>query len=275
MKTVLDIVNRIPNPAAWSEGDNIPWDDPAFSERMLAEHLSQEHDLASRRSEAIDRHVEWIISEVLCSHPARVLDLACGAGRYLRVLHERGADVVGLDLSAVLLAEARRLGIAAPMVRGDMRYLPFRRGQFDLTVSMFTSFGYFNSLEAHAALAVEIARVTRAIIVLDLPDRDSLCEGLVPRSERRLEDRTVVERREVLDEPRRVVKTIEISEPGSDQLAERYEERLQLFSRDEIAELFEPAGFAIVDVMGDYDGSPWESGRSKRMMVRMQRRRHA
>jgi SAM-dependent methyltransferase len=205
----------------------------------------------------------------------KVLDLACGAGRYLRVLHERGADVVGLDLSAVLLAEARRLGIAAPMVRGDMRHLPFRRGQFDLTVSMFTSFGYFNSLEAHAALAVEIARVTRAIIVLDLPDRDSLCEGLVPRSERRLEDRTVVERREVLDEPRRVVKTIEISEPGSDGLAERYEERVQLFSRDEIAALFEPAGFAIVDVMGDYDGSPWESGRSKRMMVRMQRRRHA
>ena len=68
-----------------------------------------------------------------------VLDLACGAGRYLKVLHERGAEVVGLDLSEVLLAEARRNGIEAPVVRGDMRYLPFSRGRFDLTVSMFTS----------------------------------------------------------------------------------------------------------------------------------------
>ena len=54
MKTILDIVGRTPKPAPWSEGDNIPWDDPEFSERMLAEHLSQEHDLASRKSQTID-----------------------------------------------------------------------------------------------------------------------------------------------------------------------------------------------------------------------------
>ena len=55
-----DIVGR-PLPAEpWVEGDNIPWDDPAFSKRMLAEHLTQEHDHASRRSETIDRQVRWI-----------------------------------------------------------------------------------------------------------------------------------------------------------------------------------------------------------------------
>lgn len=204
-----------------------------------------------------------------------VLDLACGAGRYLKVLHERGAHVVGVDLSAVLLAEARRNGIAAPIVRADMRRLPFDRGQFDLTLSMFTSFGYFDSLEAHFALAAEIARVTRAIIILDLPDRDSLRASLVPESERRLEDRRVFERRQVLDEPMRVVKTIEISGPGGEGVAERYEERVHLFSRDEIAEMFDAAGFAIVDVMGDYAGGAWEPGRSQRMLLRMQRRTHA
>lgn len=204
-----------------------------------------------------------------------VLDLACGAGRYLKVLHERGAEVVGLDLSEVLLAEAKRSGIAAPVVRGDMRRLPFARGRFDLTVSMFTSFGYFDSPEAHAALAAEIARVTRAIIVLDLPDRDSLRASLVPESERRLEDRTVVERRQVLEGPMRVVKTIEVSEPGGGGVAERYEERVHLFSRDEIAAMFDAVGFAIVDVMGDYSGGAWEPGRSSRMLLRMQRRTHA
>ena len=29
----------------------IPWDEPAFSQRMLENHLSQEHDWASRRRE--------------------------------------------------------------------------------------------------------------------------------------------------------------------------------------------------------------------------------
>jgi hypothetical protein len=53
-KKILDIVERQPEPTPWSEGDNIPWDDPGFSDRMLAEHLSQDHDLASRKSETID-----------------------------------------------------------------------------------------------------------------------------------------------------------------------------------------------------------------------------
>ncbi|MCP4589836.1 MAG: hypothetical protein GY842_03755 [bacterium] len=29
-------------PAPWSEGDNITWNDPEFSERMLIEHLTQD-----------------------------------------------------------------------------------------------------------------------------------------------------------------------------------------------------------------------------------------
>ena len=44
----------------WAEGDNLPWDDPAFSERMLAEHLSQQHDRASRRAATIDAQVRFL-----------------------------------------------------------------------------------------------------------------------------------------------------------------------------------------------------------------------
>ena len=35
-------------PEPWVEGRTIPWDDPGFSQRMLREHLSQQHDGASR-----------------------------------------------------------------------------------------------------------------------------------------------------------------------------------------------------------------------------------
>lgn len=33
----------------------IPWDDPAFSRRMRQEHLSQEHDRASRRQNIVNK----------------------------------------------------------------------------------------------------------------------------------------------------------------------------------------------------------------------------
>ena len=47
---VLDIVRCATPPLPWAEGEKIPWDEPAFSTRMLQEHLSQLHDGASRRA---------------------------------------------------------------------------------------------------------------------------------------------------------------------------------------------------------------------------------
>ena len=72
----------------WAEGDNLPWDDPAFSQRMLAEHLSQQHDRASRRAATIDAQVRFLARQVAGGDGARVLDLvgravadAAGAAR--------------------------------------------------------------------------------------------------------------------------------------------------------------------------------------------------
>ena len=93
------ILSRRLPPEPWSEGDNIPWSEPGFSRRMLREHLTQSHDLASRRREKIDAHVEWIHREVLAGSPARILDLACGPGLYASRLARLGHRCVGIDFS--------------------------------------------------------------------------------------------------------------------------------------------------------------------------------
>jgi len=247
------------------------WFEESFGERYLRLYAHRDSEEAGRALDTLfPRHT-------LAGRTA--LDLACGAGRYLRLLHERGAHATGVDLSAVLLQEARlrflSQGVAAPLVRADMRQLPFGHASFDVTLSMFTSFGYFQTKAEHAQLALEMARVTSAIIVLDLPDHLSLAASLVPRSERRLEDRRVLEERHMEADPRRVVKRIAICAPGTDEVVERYEERVMLFEREEIAEMFEAAGFSIVDTLGDYSGAEWVAGQSPRMILRLQRRKHA
>jgi 2-polyprenyl-3-methyl-5-hydroxy-6-metoxy-1,4-benzoquinol methylase len=45
----------------------------------------------------------------------RLLDLACGHGRFARELARRGAEVVGIDISAALIAKARAAENAAPL----------------------------------------------------------------------------------------------------------------------------------------------------------------
>ena len=45
---------------------------------------------------------------------------------------------------------ARRTGSGEDLIRADMRWIPLRDGAVDTTLSMFTSFGYFQTVEEHA-----------------------------------------------------------------------------------------------------------------------------
>jgi len=106
--TLIDVVRRAPEPAPWAEGDNIPWHEPGFSARMLREHLSQEHDAASRRAEKIDGHVRWIHNRLLTGRPTRVLDLGCGPGLYSSRLAALGHECTGIDYSPASIEYATR-----------------------------------------------------------------------------------------------------------------------------------------------------------------------
>ena len=112
---------------------------------------------------------------------ARVLDVACGTGRFLGSLKQAlpRLPAVGLDLSAPYLAEARRhLGWAGwlDLIEGNAEALPFEDGAFDAVTCIYL----FHELpeKARARVAAELVRVTRpggAVILVD-----SLQTGDVP-----------------------------------------------------------------------------------------------
>lgn len=155
-----DLINRTPYPAPWSEGDKIPWNDPAFSKRMLREHLSQEHDAASRRFEIIDQHCNWIHLNLLSGRPSRVLDLGCGPGLYAQRLARLGHACTGLDFSPASIAYAREQcrGLDCNFELDDLRSADFGSG-YDLVMLIFGEFNVFHLADArnilrkaHAAL---------------------------------------------------------------------------------------------------------------------------
>lgn len=151
MLKLIDIVRRDPTPQPWGEVHKIPWDDPEFSRRMLAEHLSQAHDAASRRAETIDRQVDWIDAELLERRPARILDLGCGPGLYLSRLAGLGHQSAGIDFGPASIehacGEAERLGLRIDYTLGDLRATGFPGGQ-DLIMLIFGELNVFIRDEA-------------------------------------------------------------------------------------------------------------------------------
>jgi SAM-dependent methyltransferase len=160
---IADIVNRRTRPEPWSEGEKIPWNEPEFSKRMLGEHLSQEHDLASHRAVTIDERVRWIHEHVLKGTKSRILDLGCGPGLYTSRLAKLGHRCMGIDFSPASIEfaneHARSESLECVYREADIRKANFGADN-DLVMLIFGEFNVFKQteieqilLKANAALA--------------------------------------------------------------------------------------------------------------------------
>ena len=138
-------------PEPWTEVAQIPWDDPEFSRRMLREHLTQDHDAASRRSAIIDEHVDWIHRTHLQAAQSRILDLGCGPGLYCSRLAALGHSCTGIDFGPASITHARqqaeRDGHASEYVLGNILETPFGKAH-DLVMLLFGEFNVFRRADA-------------------------------------------------------------------------------------------------------------------------------
>lgn len=196
-----------------------------------------------------------------------VLDLACGGGRHLRELAEAGVEAIGLDLSRVLLAEARRAVPGVPLVRADMRRLPFRDEAFGGLTSFFTSFGYFPSVAEDRRVIRGVRRVLRrgGTFMLDFFNADRVRETLVPRDERTIGDRRVIQTREIVEDT--VVKRIRVCDEGTAEGERRFEERVRLYGATELGEMLEAEGLRVDGRYGDYGGGRFDDAAERLILV--------
>jgi len=75
---------------------------------MLAYHLNENIDAASRNLGFIERSVKWIVSHFGLTSESRVADFGCGPGLYAQRLARADVKVTGLDFSTNSLRYARR-----------------------------------------------------------------------------------------------------------------------------------------------------------------------
>jgi SAM-dependent methyltransferase len=111
-----------------------------------------------------DPRLKGIIDSFTPLAGRRVLDLGCGKGRFSRPLAERGAMVIGLDLSAAMLLGAADID----RVRASARMLPFGPASFDGVMAVEV----FEHLEPRSLdqVCCEVRRVLRpggTLVIVD------------------------------------------------------------------------------------------------------------
>ena len=189
-KTNSDTIPYIPDAASlWDGGHKIPWNEPAFSARILKEHLSQDHHLASRKSVVIKAQCAWITSRCLSGGPASILDLGCGPGLYSRRLAGDSHYYIGLDFSPASIGYAQDTYGApgkAEFRLGDAVEADFG-GPFELAMMLYGELNVFSPKDCRRILAKAHAALAPGGQLLIERQRFAAVKGLgrAPRSQTR------------------------------------------------------------------------------------------
>jgi SAM-dependent methyltransferase len=147
-----EIVNRNMDLQPWVEGERVPWDEAAFSERVLKEHLTQENEAASRPVVKIEKQIGWLHQTILAEKPSRILDLGCGPGLYTTRLAELGHTCLGIDCAPASIAYALENAPKGCSYRlGDLRSADYGN-DYDLIILIFGALNLFRPPDAHLIL---------------------------------------------------------------------------------------------------------------------------
>jgi len=268
-----DIVNRPIPPMPWAEGEKIPWDQPDFSERMLKEHLSQDHNAASRRIEIIHRQVDWL--ERLAGgleKDLRILDLACGPGLHSLDFARRGHSTYGVDFSPAsiewAISQAHEQSLASEFFHSDLRKAEFGNG-YDLAMLLFGEINVFSREDVSL-----IARMARAalnsggILVLELHEPGVVRKNFESSPTWSAHDSGLFSSRPHMlleegfwhDDVQMAVKRWYVVDSETSEVT-AYSQTVVEYTKPEIVALIEAEGFRVTDapggwVAGNDDGPP-------------------
>jgi SAM-dependent methyltransferase len=122
--------------------------------QKLYSKVANEYDAVFERAILAEDNVTRFVQEYLDGR--RVLDLACGNGRWLDRFSPR--EYVGLDLNKEMLAQARCRYPHADFITADMTLLPFADASFEGVASLFGAMGHL-SADAQRRMVAEVSRV--------------------------------------------------------------------------------------------------------------------
>ncbi|MHA2151508.1 MAG: class I SAM-dependent methyltransferase [Candidatus Thorarchaeota archaeon] len=199
-----------------------------------------------------------------------ILDLCCGIGRHSLEFARRGHKVVGVDRTqryldrAVTQSKGENLDIE--FVKDDMRTF-YRKNSFDLVLSIFTSFSYFEDHEEQMLVLRNIYSSLRAggRFILESMGKEILARIFLKQSWSEWPHGFMMEERQAIENWSKMHnKWVFVERNGT---VHRWDVVHWIYSGVEIKEMLEKVGFSNVLVFGGLDGSPYDNEATRLVVV--------
>jgi ubiquinone/menaquinone biosynthesis C-methylase UbiE len=192
-----------------------------------------------------------------------MLDLACGKGRHSIQLNKMGAQIEGCDYSENSIKYARQFeNDHLHFYTHDMRNeLP---KSYDYVFNLFTSFGYFKTLNEHQTTLRNIYNGLnkKGLFIFDFMNTEYVLNHLVDKETIQKESVQFHIKRKLIDGF--ITKHISFEENGN---FHQYKEEVRALHPDELIDMMKNCGFSVQEKFGNYQLAPFDLQSSKRFIL--------
>jgi len=208
--------------------------------------------------------IDKLIGLLEIKKSGKIMDLACGKGRHSIYLSKKGFNVTGLDLSIQNIEYAKRFESENLIFFvHDMRHT-WCKDEFDYVFNLFTSFGYFDTIEENqdAINAVAESLKKGGTFVLDFLNPYTVAHQLIPEEVKHIEG-IEFHINKVVSDDGYIIKDIRFEHKNKPY---HFQERVKAIRRVEFLQYFEHAGLQLCNLFGDYHLNEYVADKSERMI---------
>ena len=199
-------------------------------------------------------------TEPVASASPSILDAGCGPGRIAVELALRGAKVTGVDLIRpflnAALDSAQSEGVELELEQADLRTF-VRPGAFDAAVSLYTSFGYCETIEEDMLILKNIAASLKegGWFILEMTGREIAVRDFTEGEWFERGGFTVLTEFSVVGAWEGLRSRWMLIDENGRKIDHVFVQRL--YSAVELKRLMMASGFSSVEIYGDFDFSPY------------------
>lgn len=195
---------------------------------------------------------------------SKLVDVACGKGRHSVFMAELGYKVDGFDLSPNNILEAKKSeSNNLKFYINDIR-VPLKEDYYDYAFNLFTSFGYFDSINENqkAINAIGKSLNLNGLVVLDFMNCSKVINNLT-KSEDKVIEGIKFNIKRTYDNGF-IIKDIFFNTNGKKY---NYQEKVKAISLSEFKDYFINANLNIEAIFGDYNLNEFDIKTSDRLIL--------